>query len=388
MPVRAYLDNNATTPPLPEVVAAMRRVLGEGFGNPSSLHEAGQRTRQALDLARGQVAALIGAQPREVVFTSCGTESDNQALFGLVEAGDHVITCAIEHHAVLNACRRLQSQGVTVTVLPVDGAGRVDPEAVRAALRPTTRVISVMLANNETGVLQPVEALGRLAAEAGVVLHTDAVQAAGKVPVDVTRLGCHLLSLSAHKLHGPQGTGALYVRRGTRPRPLLLGGQQERRLRAGTENMPGIVGFGVAAQAARTWLEQGRAAELAALRDRLEAGLLRLVPRVRVNGAEAARVPNTTNLSFEGIAGSALVVALDQEGLCASTGSACASGSREPPHVLRAMGLSVVEAQAAVRFSLGKQTTAGEIDFALSCVPAAVARLRALSPVWVEHAHA
>jgi len=284
---------------------------------------------------------------------------------------------------VLNACRRLEARGVTVTVLPVDASGRVDPEAVRAALRPQTRLVSVMLANNETGVLQPVEAIARLTSAAGVWLHTDAVQAAGKVPIDVETLGCDLLSLSAHKLHGPQGVGALYVRRGRRwPRPMLVGGGQEHQHRAGTENLPGAAGFGEAAARARGWLAEGRAPALAALRDRLEAGLLRAIPRAAVNGAPAPRVPNTSNLRFEGLAGSALVVALDRAGLCASTGAACAGGSREPPHVLRAMGLPIAEAASAVRFSLGKQTTAEEIDFALACVPAAVERLRALSPTW------
>jgi cysteine desulfurase len=378
--VRAYLDHNATTPLSPEVLAVMAPFFVERFGNPSSLHQAGQRARAAREAARAQVARLVGAAPDEIVFTSGGTEADNLALFGLLAPGDHAITSAVEHHAILAACRRLEAHGLAVTVLPVDGAGRVDPDAVRAALRPATRLISIMTANNETGVLLPVEAIGRVAAEADVWFHTDAVQAAGKVPVDVARLGCDLLSLSAHKLGGPQGAGALYVRKGTPLRPQIVGGAQEGGLRAGTENLAGIVGFGAAAERAGAWLAGGGAAALAALRDRLEAGLAGAVASVRVNGA-APRVANTTNLCFEGVAGSALVVALDQDGICASTGSACAVGAAEPPHVLRAMGLPRELAAASVRFSLGKKTTSAEIDWALACVPAAVARLRALSPV-------
>jgi cysteine desulfurase len=379
---RAYLDNNATAPLLPEVLEAMRPYFSDRFGNPSSLHERGRLARAALAEARGKVARLLGALPEEVVFTSGGSEGDTAALLGLVNPGDHVISTAVEHHAVLQSCRRLQRLGVEVTLLGVDGCGLVDPAAVRAALRPSTKLISVLAASNETGVIQPIEEIGRVAAEADVFFHTDAVQAAGKVPLDVARLRCDLLTVSGHKLHGPQGTGALYVRRGTFLRPLVQGGPQEHGFRAGTENLPGAVGLGAAAEAAATWLSAGKASQMAALRDLLERSTLDAVERCRANGAGAPRLPNTTSLRFDGISGKALVADLDLHGVCASTGSACTSGSSEPPHVLMAMGLRAEEAYSTVRFSLGKQTTAEEIGHALFCLPAAVARLRALSPAW------
>jgi cysteine desulfurase len=297
-----------------------------------------------------------------------------------------VITSAIEHPAVLETLRWAEGAGARVTRLRTDGRGQVDPAAVRAALAPGTRLISIMMASNETGVLQPVEEIGRIAAEAGVAFHIDAVQAAGKVTIDVRRLRCDLLTISAHKMHGPQGAGALFVRSGTALRPFLHGGRQERGRRAGTENLPGIVGLGVAAEHALVWLAEGRAAELAALRDRLEDGLRAAVPAIQVNGAGAPRVPNTANVSFDGIAGRALAVALDDEGICVSTGSACSSGSAEPPRALLAMGLTPAQAHAAIRLSLGKQNTAQEIDFVLERLPAAVARLRALSPLWTPGA--
>jgi cysteine desulfurase len=379
---RIYLDNNATTPPLPAVVQAMTQVLGERFGNPSSLHAQGREARAALEAARAEVAHLIGATPDEIVFTSGGTEGDNLALSGTAATGSHVITSAIEHHAVLHTLRRSESAGAHVRRLLPDRRGRVDPNDVRAALTPATRLISIMMANNETGVLQPVEEIGAIAAEAGVAFHIDAVQAAGKVPIDVRRLRCDLLSISAHKMHGPQGAGALFVRAGILVRPILHGGQQERGRRAGTENLPGVAGLSAAAEHAISWLAERRDRELAALRDRLEQGICAAVPAVRVNGGEAPRVPNTSNLSFQGISGRSLVVALDDEGICVSTGSACSSGSTEAPHVLLAMGLSPAEAQASVRISLGKQTTAADVEFVLDRLPAAVARLRALSPLW------
>ncbi len=379
---RAYLDNNATAPLLPEVLEAMRPYLSGLFGNASALHERGRLARAALEEARRQVARLVGALPEEIVFTSGGSEGDTAALLGLVSPGDHVVSTAVEHHAVLQSCKRLQRLGVEVTLLPVDGRGLVDPDAVRAALRPNTRLVSVMAASNETGVLQPVEEVGRIAAEADAWFHTDAVQAAGKVPLDVARLRCDLLTLSGHKLHGPQGTGALYVRRGTFLRPLVLGGPQEHGLRAGTENLPGAVGLGAAAEAAAAWLSSGRDGQMAALRDLLERTTVEAVERCRVNGAGAPRVPSTTSLSFDGVAGKALVADLDLQGICASTGSACTSGSSEPPYVLMAMGLRAEQAYSTVRFSLGKQTTGEEIGHVLRCLPAAVARLRALSPAW------
>ncbi len=378
----AYLDNNATAPLLPAVFEAMRPYFGERFGNPSSAHQRGREAHAAVELARERVAALLGAAPPEIVFTSGGSEGDTAALLGLVSPGDHVVTTAIEHHAVLGSCKRLERTGIEVTYLPVDASGRVAAGAVQAALRPRTRLVSVMTANHVTGVLQPVEESGRIAAEAGVAFHTDAVQAVGKVPVDVGRVGCALLTLSGHKLHGPPGVGALYVRRGTFPRPLILGGPQERGFRAGTENLPGIVGLGAAAALAAEWLAAGAAAELAGLRDRIERTVLERIPASRVNGAGAPRVPNTSSLLFEGISGKALVLALDLDGICVSTGSACSTGASEPPYVLRAMGLRPEDAYATIRCSLGKQTTAAEVDALLRYLPDAVARLRAISPTW------
>ncbi len=378
----AYLDNNATAPLLPEVLEAMRPYFGERFGNPSSPYQRGREARAAIEQARERVAALLGAAPSEIVFTSGGSEGDTAAILGLVSPGDHVVTTAIEHHAVLRSCKRLERAGVEVTIVPVLPDGQVDPQAVRAALRPGTRLVSVMTANNETGVLQPVEAIGRIAAEAGAWFHTDAVQAAGKVPVDVGRIGCALLTISGHKLHGPPGVGALYVRTGTFLRPLVQGGPQERGFRAGTENLPGIVGLGAAASAAQRWLASGAPAELAAQRDRIERTVLDRIPLSRVNGAGAPRVPNTTSLLFPGISGRALVLELDLDGICVSTGSACGTGSSEPPYVLRAMGLEPRDAYATIRCSLGKQTTAAEVDAFLRFLPDAVARLRAISPSW------
>jgi cysteine desulfurase len=377
---RAYLDNNATSPLLPEVFEAMLPCFREGFGNPSSPYSRGQQARAALEQARGQVARLLGAASAEIVFTSGGTEGDNLALFGLVSPGDHVVTSAIEHRAVLNACRRLEALGAQVTYLKTDGQGQVDPDDVRAALQPSTRLISVMTANNETGVLQPVEEIGRIAAEADVWFHTDAVQATGKVPVDVNRIGCDLLTVSGHKLHAPQGIGALYVRKGTPLQPLLHGGSQELGRRPGTENLAGTVGLGKAAELAAEWLAAGGAQRMAALRDRLERAVMEQVELTRVNGGSAPRVPNTSSLVFQGVAGRGLVAALDLRGISASTGSACSSGLAGPPYPLLVMGLRPDEAVATVRFSLGKQTTSAEIDAALEWLPAEVLRLRALGP--------
>jgi cysteine desulfurase len=377
---RVYLDNSATTPVLPEVLAAMQPYFGERFGNASSIHRHGQETRAAVETARESVAALLGCRAAEVVFTSGGTEADNLAIFGLVREGDHVITSTIEHHAVLNACKHLESEGCEVTWVPVDGRGLLDPHDVRRALRPNTRLISVMMANNETGVLQPVEEIGKIAAEADVYFHTDAVQAAGKVPVDVNQIGCDLLAISGHKIHAPQGVGVLYVRKGTHLAPMLYGGRHERSRRAGTENVPGIVGLGKAADLARTGLSRGDNAQLAALRDRFERALLRL-ESTGVNGGAAPRVPSTTSIYVDFIEGEALVIALDLKGLAVSTGAACSSGAIEPSHVLTAMGLPADRARASIRVSLGKQNTDEDIDFAIALVPETVARLRELSPV-------
>jgi cysteine desulfurase len=383
---RIYLDNNATTPVLPEVFEAMRPYFTDQFGNASSIHHHGQQTRSAVEDARESVAALLGCRASEVVFTSGGTEADNLAIAGLVDAGDHIITSSIEHHAVLHACRHQEEIGCDVTVLPVDGRGLVDPDDVRRALRPNSKLISIMMANNETGVLQPVEEIGKIAADAGVHFHTDAVQVAAKVAIDVNRIGCTALSISGHKIHAPQGIGALYVKKGTRIQPLLHGGRHERSRRAGTENVPGIVALGKAAQLAKDALERGDDKKMSAMRDRLQEGILAQVDEAGVNADGAARVPNTSNIHFDHIDGEALVIALDLKGLAVSTGAACSSGAIEPSHVLIAMGLRADQARASIRFSLGKQTTAEDIDVALALVPETVARLRELSPVYKKTA--
>jgi cysteine desulfurase len=378
---RIYLDANATTPLLPEVLEAMRPFLLERFGNASSIHQEGQHARSAVEQARASVARLLGCRPADVVFTSGGTESDNLAIFGSVRAGDHVITSTVEHHAVLHAVERLRERGAEVDFLPVDAQGVLAAEDVRKALRPNTRLISVMLANNETGVLQPVAAIGKIAAEAGVRFHVDAVQAAGKLPLAVDDLGCHLLTISGHKMHGPQGTGALFVRRGTLLEPLFAGGGHERQRRAGTENVAGIVGLGKAAECAMEALHGGAAEQMGAMRDRLEAGLLARCADCGVNGGGAARVPNTTNLWFDHLEGEALVIGLDLKGLAVSSGAACSSGANEPSHVLEAMGLSSERARASLRLSLHRQTTEEEIAQTIALVSAQVARLRELSAV-------
>ena len=401
---RVYLDNNATTPVLPAVLDAMKPYFGEHFGNASSIHHHGQETRAAVERARESVAALLGCRPAEIVFTSGGTEADNLAIFGLVQPGDHVVTSTIEHHAVLNTCKHLQEKGIEVTYVPVDGRCLVDPGDVRRALRPNTRLVTIMMANNETGVLQPVQEIGRICAETEVYFHTDAVQAVAKVPVRVNDIGCDLLSISGHKIHAPQGVGALYVRKGTTLEPRFFGGSHERSRRAGTENVPGIVGLGKAAELAAKSLDngnhqvsqhqpepsassgeaQGRLTdvEIGKLRDRLQSEILNRVEAAGVNGAGAPRVPNTANIYFDYIEGEALVIALDLKGLAVSTGAACSSGAIEPSHVLTAMGLRPDRARASLRFSLGKQTTAEDLDFAIDLVPASVARLRELSPLY------
>jgi cysteine desulfurase len=383
---RVYLDNNATTPVLPEVFEAMRPYFGQQFGNASSIHHHGQETRAAVENARESVAALLGCSASEVIFTSGGTESDNLAIAGLVKAGDHVITSGIEHHAVLHAAKNLEQIGCEVTVLPVDGRGLVDPEDVKRGLRPSTKLITVMMANNETGVLQPVEEIGKLAAEAEVLFHTDAVQAAGKVSIDVKRMRCHALSISGHKLHGPQGTGALFLKKGTPLHPLFHGGRHERSRRAGTENVPGIVGLGTAAKLASESFNNGAIERLAAMRDRLQGDVLSRIEGATVNGNAAQRVPNTANIRFDHIEGESLVIALDLKGLAVSTGAACSSGAIEPSHVLIAMGLRPEQARASIRFSLGKQTAEEDIDFAIQLLPETVARLRELSPLYKKQA--
>ena len=380
-----YLDYNSTTPVAPEVLDAMLPYFTREPGNASSIHSFGQRARAAVERAREHVAALIRARPAEVVFTSGGTESDNLAILGIVNASPaqrrHVISTQIEHHAVLNTCQALERDGVDVTYVPVSGQGIVDPDDVRRALRPETLLITVMHANNELGTLQPVEEIGRIAAEADVFFHADAVQSAGKLPLDVEALGVDLLSLSAHKVRGPKGVGALYVRKGARLRPLLHGGHHERDRRPGTENVPGIVGLGRAAELAAANLPAD-AARVASLRDTLECEITARVPHARVNCAGAPRTPNTSNITFPFAEGEALVIALDLKGVACSTGAACSAGAVEPSHVLTAIGLPADEARASLRFSLGHDTTGAEIDYALSVIPGAVEHLRELSPLY------
>jgi cysteine desulfurase len=382
---RIYFDHNATTPVDPAVVEAMLPYFSEGFGNASSIHSFGQRARAAVEQARESVAQLVGARPAEIVFTSGGTESDNLAIFGVVHAAGgerkHVVTTSIEHHAVLNACEELEARGVAVTYLPVSAEGVVDPDDVRRALRPETVLLSVMHANNELGTIQPVEEIGRIAAEADVAFHTDGVQAAGKLPLEVDRLGVDLLAISAHKLYGPKGVGALYVRPGTRLAPLFYGGHHERDRRPGTENVAGIVGLGKAAELARARLAE-ESPRVSALRDRLEAGVLARVPATKVNGGLVPRVPGTTNIAFSFVEGESLVIALDLKGLACSTGAACSSGAVEPSHVLTAIGLAPADARASLRFSLGRSNTAEEVDGALEIISGAVERLRELSPLY------
>jgi cysteine desulfurase len=376
---RVYCDANATTPLLPEVMEAMRPYWMEEFGNASSIHLQGQKARTAVDRARETLARFFHCRETEVVFNSGGTEGDNTAIFGLLRAGDHLITTSIEHSAVLRAADRMVERGVDVTFVAPRANGLIDAEEIRRAIRPVTRLVSVMLANNETGVLQPVEEIGRIAAEAGAFFHIDAVQGAGKVALDVRRFGCHLCSISAHKMCGPKGVGAMYVRRGTPLEPLMVGGSHERRQRAGTENVASIVGLAKAVELAMESIGDGMMERVARLRDRVEAGILAL-PGTRVNGAGAPRVANTTNIYFEQLEGEALVIALDLKGVAVSGGSACHSGSTEPSHVLMAMGLDKNEARASLRFSLLKTATDEDVDLVLRVVQEAVERLRALAP--------
>jgi len=388
---RIYLDYNATTPVDPAVLEAMLPFFSGEFGNASSIHTFGQRARAAVETAREQVAALLNARPQEIIFTSGGTESDNHAIFGCVlgSAGKakHVITTAIEHEAVLNTCQEIEKQGVAVTYLPVSRDGLIDLEELRKAVRPETVLITVMHANNELGTVQPLAEIGGIAAEKDIYFHTDAVQSFGKIAVDVKAFQLDLLSLSGHKLYAPKGIGAIYIKGGTHLRQLLYGGHHQRGFRPGTENVAGIVGLGKAAELARLSLAEDTA-RISALRDHLERDLLARVPDSRANAADAPRTPNTSNITFPGIEGEALIIALDLKGLACSTGAACSSGAVEPSHVLTAIGLPASEARASIRFSLGRYTTAAEIEAALEIVPAAVAQLRQLSPTYKKEVSA
>ena len=381
--MRVYFDYNATTPLSPDATEVVVRTTREVFGNASSVHLFGQQAKATLDEARSAVAALINGDPSEVVFTSGGTESDNFAIRGVAEALEalgrrHLVASAIEHEAVLNTLRALARRGWTVTLLPVDQSGITSAAALREAITDRTAVVSVMHANNEIGTIQPIAELAAVAHERGALFHTDAVQSAGKIPIDVRALGVDLLSLSAHKFNGPKGAGALWVKRGTRMLPILTGGKHERNRRAGTENVPAIAGFGTAARLAAGKLT-AESVRLAALRDRLEAGILRSVPGTAVNGAVRPRVPNTTNISFDRVEAESLLIALDLEGVAVSTGSACSSGTLEPSHVLKAMGLPAHRTQNSLRFSLGLYSTDEEVDFVVGVLPRLVEKLRALT---------
>ena len=381
--MRVYFDYNATTPLAPEAADAVAAATRDLFGNPSSVHHFGQQAKAALDGARSSVGALVHADPSEIIFTSGGTESDNFAIRGAADALEptgrrHLIASAIEHEAVLNTLKALARRGWTTTLLPVDQSGIASPDHLREIVTDATAIVSVMQANNEIGTVQPIAELAAVAHERGALMHTDAVQSAGKLDVDVRALGIDLLSISAHKFNGPKGAGALWVKRGTRMLPILTGGKHERNRRAGTENVPAIVGMGVAARLAASKIA-AEAPRVAALRDRLEAGILRAVPGTAVNGARDSRVPNTTNISFDRVEAESLLIALDLEGVAVSTGSACSSGTLEPSHVLRAMGFPAHRTQNSLRFSLGMFSTQEEVDHVIALLPPLVEKLRALT---------
>lgn len=383
---RVYLDHAATTPVRPEVAEAITRHMLSEYGNPSSVHSLGRAAAAAVEEARERVARLMGARVEEVVFLSGGTEADNMAIRGVVTASGksrpHVVTTKIEHHAVLHTCEELEREGLAeVTYLPVDGTGLVDPGDVARAIRPETVLVSVMFANNEVGTIQPVKEIGRVCREKAVPFHTDAVQAYGAVPIDVDEFGIDLLSVSAHKVYGPKGVGALFIRKGMNVRPLVFGGGHERRRRAGTTNVPGVVGFGVAADLAAREIEE-RAAHLVPLRDTLVRGVLERVPFARLNGHPTRRLPNNVNLSFEYVEGESILLSLDMKGIAASSGSACTSGSLEPSHVLLAMGLPHEVAHGSVRMTLGTGTTAADIEYVIETLPPIIERLRAMSPLY------
>jgi len=381
---RIYLDHAATTPAHPDVVQAMLPYLAEAFGNPSSIYSYGQEARRAIEEARTKVAELIGARPEEITFTSGGTEANNFALKGVAYAneskGNHIITTAVEHHAVLEPCKFLEKRGFTITYLPVDKYGLVDPDDVRRAIIATTVLISVMHANNEVGTIEPVEEIGNIAKDAGIYFHSDAVQTAGHIPVNVDKLNVDLLSISAHKFYGPKGVGALYIRKGTSLVSFMHGGEQEKRRRAGTENVPGIVGLGKAAELAGR--EMGKEAERQAyLRDKLIKGLMEKIDHMRLNGHPTKRLPNNVNISVDFVEGESMLLNLDLEGICASTGSACSSASLEPSHVLRALGIPPEQAHSSLRFTLGRDNTEADVKRVLEVLPRIVGKLRAMSPL-------
>jgi cysteine desulfurase len=379
-----YLDYAATTPADPAVVQAMIPYFHDAFGNPSAIYSYGQEAKSAIEKARSSVAILIGARDEEIVFTSGGTEADNFALKGVAFAnqkkGNHIITSAIEHHAVLESCKFLGKMGFKITTLPVDKYGLIDPEQVQKAITDKTILISIMHANNEIGTIQPITEISKIAREAGIYLHTDAVQTAGHIPTDVNELGVDLLSMSAHKLYGPKGVGALYIRKGTKLMTFMHGGGQERGRRASTENVPGIVGFGKAAELVQPELNK-EMERVAGLRDKLIAGILKQVDHIHLNGHPVKRLPNNVNISVEFVEGESMCLNMDMAGICASTGSACSSASLEASHVLLAMGLDPVQAHGSLRFTLGKWTTNEEIDKVLEILPRIVTKLRAMSPL-------
>jgi cysteine desulfurase len=381
-----YADNAATTRVSDPVLAAMRPYLQDCYGNPSSIYSIGREARVAVESARAKIAALLHAQPEEIFFTGCGTESDNWAVKSAAELGKakgktHILTTNFEHHAVLHTCAHLEKQGFTVEYLPVNNEGYITPEQVADALREDTALVSVMYANNEIGTIQPIAAIGAICRKAGVLFHTDAVQAAGHIPIDVSAGQIDMLSLSGHKLHAPKGIGALYCRRGIRLPNLLDGGAQEQNRRGGTENLASIVGLGAAAEIAALGMEE-RMAKISAMRDRLIDGILAGIPKCRLNGGRAPRLPGNANLSFEGIEGEGLLLRLDLKGICASSGSACTSGSLDPSHVLMAIGLPHEIAHGSLRISLDETNTMEDVDDILAALPEVVGTLRAMSPIW------
>ncbi len=379
-----YLDYNATTPVHPEVIKVMIPCFAEKFGNPSSFYRLGREVKTRLYHARAKVAACIGAEPGEIYFTAGGTESDNMAVRGIArflkERGNHIITSSVEHHAVFKTCAALEKEGFEVTFLPVDSAGRVDPDALSKSITSRTILVSIMAANNETGVIQPVEEIGAITEEKNILFHTDAVQAAGKIPIDVTEIKADLLSLTGHKLYGPKGVGVLYIKKGVSVEPLITGGSHEGHLRAGTENVAGIVGLAEAVRLAKDTLDD-ESRRLCLLRDRLEEGLAENVPDISINGRDAPRISNTSNITFMGVDGESILLHLDLKDIYASSGSACATGSADPSHVLRAMGIGPREAQSSVRFSLGKEITASDIDVTVKTVAEIICKLRTISSV-------